>query len=38
MVGLVVDGFLGGGSGDADGREGERWGMERVLDVDLGKR
>lgn len=42
VIGLVVGRFFGngdggGGDGDGDGMEGERWGMKRVLDVDLGK-
>lgn len=42
VIGLVVGRFFrngdgGSGDGDGDGMEGERWGMKRVLDVDLGK-
>lgn len=42
VIGLLVGEFLGGGDGrgdgDGDGKERERWGMKKVLDIDLGKR
>lgn len=37
LVGMERGGFLRGG-GDDDEGEGERWGMKKVLDVDLGRR
>ena len=37
LVGIEGGGFLRGGGDDEEG-EGERWGMKKVLDVDLGRR
>jgi tubulin--tyrosine ligase len=38
VVELVVEGFFGVGMEGRGEAEGERWGMRKVLDIDLGRR